>query len=74
MKEEFTSRDIQNFIIYSWDSKGLLSKRGMRLRQMYFSTNSISRFCSIFPKVRKTEMIKDKCQVWRKAPHKYKEE
>lgn len=74
MNEEFTSRDIQNFITYTWASKGMVSKRGMRLRQMYFTTNSISRFCSIFHKVRKTEMIKDKCQVWRKIPYKYEEE
>lgn len=74
MKDEFTSRDIQNFIIYCWDSKGMVSKRGMRLRQMYFSTNTISRFCLIFPRVRKTEMMKENCRVWRKVQYKYEEE
>jgi len=74
MKDEFTSRDIQNFIAYTWSTKGMVSKRGMRLRQIYFASSSISRFCSIYPKVRKTEMIKDKCMVWRKIPYKYEEE
>lgn len=74
MKEEFTSRDIQNFVIYSWSNKGMLSKRGRRLRQMYFTTNTISRFCLIFPRVRKTEMMKENCRVWRKVQYKYEEE